>query len=83
MDNGSENVKKILNCMSPFLLRQLWSVIDAAHSNHILSLDDQGLANWVVEQLCHQSALDKVELTQVNRYIQTKIPLIRDMAQNR
>ncbi|MEM9265415.1 MAG: hypothetical protein AAGA46_07820 [Cyanobacteria bacterium P01_F01_bin.13] len=69
--------------MSPFLLRQLWSVIDAAHSNHILSLDDKGLTNWVVEQLCHQSPLDKVELTQVSRYIQSKVSLIRDIAQNK
>ncbi|ESA32602.1 hypothetical protein N836_25130 [Leptolyngbya sp. Heron Island J] len=69
--------------MSPFLLRQLWSVIEAAHSSHILSLDDQGLASWVVEQLCYQSPLDTVELTQVNRYIRTKLPLIRDIAQSK
>lgn len=69
--------------MSPFLLRQLWSVIDAAHSNHLLSLDDQSLASWVVEQLCHQSPLDHAELNQVNRYIQSKISLIRDMAQSK
>ncbi|MDV3352790.1 hypothetical protein D0962_24795 [Leptolyngbyaceae cyanobacterium CCMR0082] len=68
--------------MSPFLLRQLWSVIDAAHSNYILSLDDQGLTNWVIEQLCHQSPLDTVELSQVNHYIRSKLPLIRDIAQN-
>ena len=69
--------------MSPFLLRQLWSVIEAAHSNHILSLDDQGLANWLVEQLCHQSSLSNVELTQVSRYVRSKLPLIRDMAQSK
>lgn len=69
--------------MSPRLLRQLWSVIDAAHSNHILSLDDQRLANWLLEQLCHQSSLDNVELNQANRYIQSKLPLIRDMAQSK
>lgn len=69
--------------MSPFLLRQLWSVIDTAHSSHILSLDDQGLVNWVMEQLRHQSPLDKGELNQVSRYIQSKVTLIRDMAQNR
>ncbi|NEQ55218.1 MAG: hypothetical protein F6K11_34705 [Leptolyngbya sp. SIO3F4] len=69
--------------MSPLLLRQLWSVIDTAHSNHILSLDDQGLANWVMEQLCNQSSLDNVELSQVSRYIQSKLPLIRDMAQSK
>lgn len=69
--------------MSPLLLRQLWSVIDTAHSGHILSLDDQGLVNWVVEQLCHQSFLDNSELTQVNRYIQSKLTLIRDIAQNK
>ena len=68
--------------MSPFLLRQLWSVIEAAHSSHLLSLDDQSLVNWVIEQLCHQSPLDSVELSQVNRYIQSKISLIRDIAQN-
>ncbi|MBX2864005.1 MAG: hypothetical protein KTR27_10640 [Leptolyngbyaceae cyanobacterium MAG.088] len=69
--------------MSPFLLRQLWSVIDATHSSHILSLDDQGLANWLLEQLSHQSPLDTGELTQVNRYIQSKLPLIRDIAQHK
>lgn len=76
------NIKRILNCMSPFLLRQLWSVIDDAHSNHILSLDDQGLVNWVMEQLCHQSPLDNGELNQLSRYIQSKVNLIRDIAQN-
>ena len=69
--------------MSPLLLRQLWSVIDAAHSNHILSLDDQGLANWLVEQISYRSPLDTVELTQVNRYIRSKLPLIRDIAQHK
>ncbi|MBT9311674.1 hypothetical protein [Leptothoe kymatousa] len=68
--------------MSPLLLRQLWSVIDAAHSSHILSLDDQSLVNWVIEQLCYQSPLDNAELSQVNRYIQSKVSLIRDLAQN-
>lgn len=68
--------------MSPFLLRQLWSVIDTAHSSHILSLDDQGLVNWVMEQLSHQSPLDHGELNQVTRYIQSKVTLIRDMAQS-
>lgn len=69
--------------MTPLLLRQLWSVIDAAHDSHILSLDDQSLVNWVMEQLYHQSPLDTGELSQVTRYIQSKITLIRDMAQNR
>ena len=69
--------------MSPLLLRQLWSVIDDAHSSYILSLDDQGLVNWVIEQLCHQSPLDNAELTQVNRYIQSKVSLIRDLAHNK
>ncbi|MGD1855484.1 MAG: hypothetical protein ACFB2W_14665 [Leptolyngbyaceae cyanobacterium] len=58
-------------------------MIEAAHSNHILSLDDQGLANWLVEQLCHQSSLSNVELTQVSRYVRSKLPLIRDMAQSK
>ena len=68
--------------MPPFLLRQLWSVIDDTHSHHILSLDDQSLVNWLMEQLCHQSPLDNVELLQLNRYIQAKIPLIREIVQN-
>lgn len=69
--------------MSPFLLRQLWSVVDSTQNSVILSLDDQGLVSWLMDQLTRQSPLDSRELSQVSHYIQMKLPLIRDMAQGR
>ncbi|MEM8810063.1 MAG: hypothetical protein AAGF01_28935 [Cyanobacteria bacterium P01_G01_bin.38] len=68
--------------MDPYLLRQLWSVIEKAQSHTILSLDDSGLVNWLLEQLAHTAAYDPCQTSILSDYIRSKTTLIRDIVQN-
>lgn len=68
--------------MNPHLLRQLWSLIEGSHSNWILSLDDNSLVHWLVDQVSDEHLLDSVEADSLNGYIRSRIPLIRDIAQS-
>jgi hypothetical protein len=66
--------------MNPHLLRQLWSLIEGPHSHWIVSLDDNSLVQWLIEQVSGEQSLDSSETNDLNRYIRTRIPLIRDIS---
>jgi hypothetical protein len=66
--------------MNPFLLRQLWSAVEATQATLLLNLDDNDLVQRLMRQL---RDLDDTESSVVNSYIELKLPLIRDMAQQR
>ncbi|MEM9904884.1 MAG: hypothetical protein AAF921_07665 [Cyanobacteria bacterium P01_D01_bin.44] len=68
--------------MDPYLLRQLWSVIETSQSHVILSLDDSGLVNWLLEQLAHTAPYDPRQTSVLSDYIRSKTALIRDIVQN-
>lgn len=67
--------------MNPYLLRQLWSLVESSHKHWLLSLDDSSLVHWLVEQVSGNTALNSTETASLDCYIRTRIPLIRDMAQ--
>ncbi|TVQ09714.1 MAG: hypothetical protein EA368_08825 [Leptolyngbya sp. DLM2.Bin27] len=69
--------------MNPHLLRHLWSLVERSQSSHLLALDDNSLVCWLLEQFAGQQCIDPAETDQLNRYIRAKIPLIRDLAQER
>ena len=69
--------------MSPIMLRQLWSLVEATQSNVLLSLDDTSLVHWLLKQLRNQCSLNHEETTLYSTYIRSRLPLIRDMARNR
>jgi hypothetical protein len=69
--------------MNPFLLRQLWSAVEATQATLLLNLDDNALVQRLMVQLGAQQSLDAAESSQINHYIELKLPLIRDMAQQR
>ncbi|WOD38306.1 hypothetical protein [Nodosilinea sp. E11] len=69
--------------MSPHLLRHLWSLVERSQSSHLLALDDNSLVHWLLEQFSGQRPIDQAETDQLNHYIRAKIPLIRDLAQER
>jgi hypothetical protein len=80
----SENkVKSRGEDMTPLLLRQLWSLIESTQSAILLSLDDQSLVQWLVRQFGTERALNHCEADTLSRYIQSKISLIRDLAEAR
>ena len=69
--------------MTPTMLRQFWSLIESTQSNIILGLDDSSLVQWLLSQLHTRQYLDGQQSDVLSDYIRTKIPLIRDLAQQR
>lgn len=69
--------------MTPKMLRQFWSLIESTQSNIILGLDDSSLVQWLLSQLHTNQYLDGQQSDVLSDYIRTKIPLIRDLAQQR
>lgn len=69
--------------MSPFLLRQIWSLVEATQTQVLLNLDDETLVQWLLRQLKAQRSLDSQETDLLNTYLQSRLPLIRDLAQSR
>lgn len=69
--------------MTPKILRQLWSVVETAHTMTLLQLDDASLVQWLVKQTTTQVLLDPNETDFLCDYIQSRLTLIRDIAYER
>ncbi|MBE9231357.1 hypothetical protein IQ231_06565 [Cuspidothrix issatschenkoi LEGE 03284] len=69
--------------MTPTIMRQLWSIIEATHTVTLLQLDDASLVQWLVKQITNQSFLDAHEIDFLCEYIQSRLSLIRDLAYER
>ena len=69
--------------MSPLLLRQIWGLVEATQSQILLTLDDESLVEWLLRQLTNQRSLDSQEANLLSDYLQSRLPLIRDVAQSR
>ncbi len=69
--------------MTPTILRQLWSVIEMTQSNILLKLDDASLVQWLLKQTKTQASLNCNEIDTLSDYIHSRLPLIRDLAQER
>ena len=44
--------------MTPQMMRQLWSVVENAHSQTLLQMDDNSLVHWLVKQTTTQALLE-------------------------
>ncbi len=69
--------------MTPTIMRQLWTVVETAHSKTLLQLDDASLVQWLVKQTKTQALLDCNETDFLCDYIQARLSLIRDIAHDR
>jgi len=69
--------------MNPLVLRQLWSLVETTQSSVLLNLDDDSLACLLLRQLRSQRLLNHQETDSLANYIHTKLPLIRDLAEQR
>jgi hypothetical protein len=67
--------------MSPMMMRQFWSFVEMTQTNIPLSLDDNSLSQWLIRQVRSQRALNNQETDVLADYIQSRLPLIRDLAQ--
>ncbi|BAZ28947.1 hypothetical protein NIES4074_13840 [Cylindrospermum sp. NIES-4074] len=69
--------------MTPTIMRQLWSIVEAAQAVTLLQLDDASLVQWLVKQTTTQVLLDPNETDFLCDYIQARLSLIRDLAAER
>ena len=69
--------------MNPYLLRQFWALIEVSQESLLLSLDDNALVQWLIEQITGQQDLDAAELDTLTHYAYSHVPLIRDLAGDR
>lgn len=67
--------------MSPKMMRQFWSLVDGIRSNMPLSLDDTSLEQWLLRQLRSEQPLNHCESAILMNYIHSRLPLIREFAQ--
>jgi hypothetical protein len=65
------------------MLRQLWSLVENTQAATLVSLDDKNLVQWLIEQLKSNSSLSQNETNRAMDYIQSRISLIRDLAEER
>jgi len=69
--------------MTPTILRQLWSVVETTQAHTLLKLDDASLVQWLLKQTKNQASLDCDETNILTNYIESRLTLIRDLAQER
>ncbi len=69
--------------MSPNIIREFWCLIEATQTNVLLELDDASLVRWLVQQFTRYSVVNTHEVQDLDQYISVRIPLIRDIAQDR
>mgnify|MGYP003402801005 FL=1 len=69
--------------MTPVMLRQLWSLIETTQATLLVTLDDATLVQWLLKQLKTNSALNGKEADLLDEYIQSRLSLIRDLAEQR
>ena len=64
-------------------LRQIWLIIEQTQTLRLLSLSDSELIQSIQEKLKAQGLTSRTELNAVGVYVNSRIPLIRDFAEDR
>ncbi|WP_171573759.1 hypothetical protein [Leptolyngbya sp. Cla-17] len=65
------------------MMRQLWAVIESTQVNTLLQFDDSALVNLLLDQFATQQVIDAPTTNSLNTYIESRLPLIRDIAEER
>ncbi|QLE55806.1 hypothetical protein [Nostoc sp. TCL26-01] len=66
------------------VMQQLWAIIESTQVSTLLQFDDTALVRLLFQQLKVKQGLDHTcEDSNLNSYIESKLPLIRDTAESR
>ncbi|AFY71109.1 hypothetical protein Pse7367_2856 [Thalassoporum mexicanum PCC 7367] len=68
--------------MTPSIMRLFWDLVNRSQPSHLLGMDDDGLVSWLVDQVQQNSSLDRQQQDALCNYINSRMPLIRDIAAN-
>lgn len=66
--------------MDTKLVRQLWGAVQSNAAKGLAQLDDSALMQSLVDLLQEDPGFDPGNVATMNQYIQTRLPLIRDLA---
>ena len=69
--------------MPPTILHQFWAFIEDTQTTTLLNLDDATLVGWLIGQFQRQTVLNTEETQNLNTYISGRLPLIRELAEER
>ncbi len=65
------------------MMRQIWAVIESTQVNLLLQFDDSDLVKLLLNRFANQQSIDAQTTHSLNTYIESRLPLIRDIAEER
>jgi hypothetical protein len=75
--------KALLNTMNPLRLRQIWTLVESSQPSLLVRLDDPDLEQWLMRQFSKDQTLSPSESQAMTHYVHSKLPLIREMAEQK
>lgn len=76
-------MRAVLNniLIDPSILRLLWSIASSIHYKDLLNLPDAELSQHIIQEVNCRLPLDAEQCGNINTYLNSKIMLIRDLAE--
>lgn len=69
--------------VTPNMMRQLWALVESTQVTTLLQFEDSDLVQFLVKRFRAQQSIDAQDVSHLDTYIQSKLPLIRDLAEDR
>jgi hypothetical protein len=69
--------------MSANLIKAIWRAVEATQSATLLRLDDGELLSTLIKRLKNSNSITNAEVSDASFYINSRLSLIRDLAQSR
>ena len=69
--------------VTPNMMRQLWALVESTQVATLLQFEDTDLVQFLLKRFSAQQSIDAQAARQLDSYIQSKLPLIRDLAEDR
>jgi hypothetical protein len=69
--------------MSANLIKAIWRAVEATQSATLLRLDDGELLSTLIKRLKNTNSITNAEVGDASFYINSRLSLIRDLAQSR
>ena len=69
--------------MSANLIKAIWRAVEATQSATLLRLDDGELLSMLIKRLKNSNSITNAEVSDASFYINSRLSLIRDLAQSR
>ncbi len=69
--------------VTPSMMRQLWALVESTQVSTLLQFEDTDLVQLLLKRFKAQQSIDAQAANSLNTYIESKLPLIRDIAEDR